>query len=170
MRLRFVTLLLTLMALSACSHSMVPSSTSDAGTAPTPSFNQFTDIPVPDGARMDADRTLLLGNGDNWVGRLVFSVRWSNAPDMFDFYKAEMPNYKWQEVSSVRAAISVMTYQRADRIATIQIEETTLGVEVILTMGPVNGQSSGGSSGSSASPPPAAIAAPAPSVTTEPLK
>ena len=169
MRLRFVMPLLALMALSACSHSMVASSTSDAGTAPAPSFNQFTDIPVPDGARMDSDRTLLLGNGDNWVGRLVFSVRWSNAPEMFDFYKAEMPNYKWQEVSSVRASISVMTYQRADRIATIQIEETTLGVEVILTMGPVNGQGGAGS-GASTVQPPAAVPAPAPSVTTEPLK
>lgn len=169
MRLRFVPPLLALLALAACSHNMVPSSTGDAGTAPTPSFNQFTDVPIPDGARMDADRTLLLGNGDAWVGRLVFNVRWSNAPEMFDFYKAEMPNYKWQEVTSVRAAISVMTYQRADRIATIQIEETTLGVEVILTMGPVNGQGGAGS-GASAGQPPAAVAAPAPMVTTQPLK
>lgn len=170
MRLRFLLPLLASLAPAACSHSMVPSSTSDAGTAPAPSFNQFTDIPVPDGARMDSDRTLLLGNGDNWVGRLVFSVRWQDAPEMFDFYKAEMPSYKWQEVSSVRAAISVMTYQRGDRIATIQIEETTLGVEVILTMGPVNGSAGGGSTGLSTSPPPAAAPAPAPSVTTEPLK
>ena len=114
---------------------------------------------------MDADRSLLVGPGDTWVGRLVFSVRWPNAPELFDFYKTQMPTYKWQEISSVRADISVMTWQRSDRIATIQIEETTLGAGVTLTMGPVNS-----SNPAAAGQPPAPSAAPAPTVTEQPLK
>ena len=153
------------LGLAACSHSMNPSSNAEPGTAPAPSFSQFSDIPIPDGARMDADKTLLLGQGENWVGRLVFFVFHANAPDMFDFYKAQMPGYKWQELSSVRADVSVMTWQRADRIATVQIEETTFGCDVTITMGPVNGRTPVGSD----QPPPAA-GSPVPAVTQQPLK
>ena len=174
MRYRFAfPVFVVLAALAGCSHG-VPSSTSgDAGAAASaPSFTQFTDIPVPDGARMDADRTLMLGQGDSWVGRLVINVRWASGPDLFDFYKAQMPAFKWQEISSVRAAISVMTWQRGDRIATVQIEETTLGLgaEVILTMGPVNGGPANGTNPAASNQPPPANSAPAPVVTEQPLK
>jgi hypothetical protein len=169
MHIRFILpLLATLAVLAGCSHSVPPSTSGDSGTAATPSFSQFTDIPVPDGARMDAERTLLLGQGDAWVGRLVLSVRWTSGPEMFDFYKTQMPAFKWQEISSVRSDISVMTWQRGDRIATIQIEETTLGLgtEVILTMGPVNGSGPPAAAGQ----PPQPNSAPAPVVTEQPLK
>jgi len=145
MRLRIIApLTIALAVLAGCSHSISsgsPSTSASGGTAATPTFGQFTDVPIPDGARMDADRSLLVGPADSWVGRLVFSVRWSNAPELFDFFKAKMPSYQWQEISSVRADISVMTWQRGDRIATIQIEETTFGAGVTLTMGPVAGAS-----------------------------
>jgi len=169
MRSRFLLpLFIALIALAGCSHSISSGTAGAQGTAGTPTFGQFTDIPIPDGARMDADRTLLVGPGDSWVGRLVFGVRWTNAPEIFDFYKAKMPTYQWQEISSVRADISVMTWQRGDRIATIQIEETTLGAAVTLTMGPVAG---GGSAQPAAGQPPSPVAAPpAPTVTEQPLK
>ena len=171
MKIRFLApLLIVLVALAACSHNISSGTQGANGAAATPTFGQFTDIPIPDGARMDADRSLLVGPGENWVGRLVYSVRWSNAPDLFDFFKAKMPSYQWQEISSVRADISVMTWQRADRIATIQIEETTFGAGVTLTMGPVAG---GGSpaAGTAQPQPPAPTATPQPQpVTEQPLK
>ena len=167
MRIRLIPpLLAVLIALGGCAHSISSGTTADSsGTPAAPTFGQFTDVPIPDGARMDAERSLLVGPGESWVGRLVFSVRWSNAPELFDFYKAQMPTYKWQEISSVRADISVMTWQRADRIATIQIEETTLGAAVTLTMGPVNSANP-----AATNQPPAPSAAPAPTVTEQPLK
>jgi hypothetical protein len=164
MRRRLFVPFAAVLVLAACSTSMTPSSTGESTGAPAPSFSQFTDIPVPEGARMDRDKTLLLGQGDNWVGRLDFTLRWTSAPELFDFYKAQMPGYHWQEISSVRAAISIMTYRREERIATVQIEDTTLGAEVIITMSPAN------TGGSGASGPPPASAAPNPAVTQERLK
>jgi len=154
-----------LLGIAGCSHSLSPTPSGESATPPAPSFSQFSDVPIPEGARMDTDRTLLLGQGDTWVGRLVYSVRFTGAPELFDFYKAEMPAFKWTEVSSVRAEISVMTWQRDDRIATVQIEDTTLGAEVILTMAPVNGPNP-----ASANQPPPPQAAPPPPVTEQPLK
>jgi hypothetical protein len=129
------------LAIAGCSSNSGSSGGDSGSQTPAPSFSQFTDLPVPENAHMDVGKTLVLGQGDNWVGRLVFDLRFSGAPSVFDFYKSEMPTYKWQEISSVRSDISVMTYRRGDRIATIEIEETTLslGTEVTITMGPANG-------------------------------
>jgi len=145
-------LLVALVALAGCDHSISSGAADSAGNAGTPSFGQFTDVPIPDGARMDAGHSLLVGPGDNWVGRLVFNVRWSSGPALFDFYKAKMPGFQWQEISSTRADISIMTWQRGGRVATIQIEETTFGAQVTINMGQVTG---GGSSAGAAPPPPA---------------
>ncbi len=165
MRSRFLLPLATALLLAACSSGSSSSGDSSSGVA-APSFSQFSDIPVPEGARLDRHNTLLLGQGDNWMGRLDYTLRWSSAPELFDFYKAQMPNYKWQEISSVRAAISIMTYQRNGRIATVQIEDTTLGAEVIITMSPANGSNAANSDYQ----PPQPSAAPKPMVTQEPLK
>jgi len=163
--------MVALIALAGCSHGISSGTTTDSGAAATPTFSQFTDIPIPDSAHMDTDRSLLVGPGDSWVGRLVFSVRWTHAPEIFDFFKTQMPAYKWQEISSVRADISVMTWQRGDRIATIQIEDTTLGAEVTLTMGPVAGSGPAQQNAPAANqPPPAAGVARPPAVTEQPLK
>ncbi len=170
MRSRFLLPVAAALALAACSSGSSSSGDTNSGVA-APSFNQFTDIPLPEDAHMDRHNTLVVGQGENWMGRLDYTLRWSSAPQLFDFYKEQMPRYKWQEISSVRAAISVMTYRRGDRIATVQIEDRTLvGVEVIITMSPTNNNSGASSNNDDYQPPPQPSAAPKPSVTQEPLK
>jgi hypothetical protein len=103
------------------------------------SFNQFADIPIPTGAKMDLDRTLLLGSGEGWIGRLV-TKNSNNINEIFSFYKSELPKFGWQEVSSVRSALSVLTYQRGSRVATVQIQGTTFGgSSVDFTVSPQGG-------------------------------
>ena len=69
---------------------------------------------------MDMERTIILGSQDAWTGRVHLRVNMS-ATKLFEFYKLEMPGFGWQEVTSVRAIISVLTYERGSRVATIQI-------------------------------------------------
>ena len=87
---------------------------------------------------MDMERSLLLGTGDLWTGRLVFSSN-NGHGRVFDFYKAEMPGFGWQEITSVRASISIQTWKRGARVATIQIRDSLISTEVILTMAPMEG-------------------------------
>ncbi len=179
MRMRLALAAAAALLLAACSGNMGSSSSSgDSGSATAPSFSQFTDIPVPDGAHMNVGQTLLLGQGETWVGRLVFTLRFTSVPAVFDFYKSQMPTYKWQEISSTRSDVSVMVYRRDNRIATLQIEDTNLGLgtQVSITMGPVNGASPATGDQSSqpmAQPqqqPPTQPVQPEPQVTTQPLK
>ncbi|MBF0166524.1 MAG: hypothetical protein HQL45_02740 [Alphaproteobacteria bacterium] len=149
-RLDRVALAACLVLLSACqSPSLTPSARSENESI-SPHFGDFTDIPRPANASMDLDRTLVLGAADTWVGRLAFSSRLSTT-ELFDFYKQEMPRYGWEEVTSVRSTVSVLTYKRMERVSTLQIRSgTIIGSYAELTVSP-QGTSAGYSPGASQS-------------------
>ncbi|HVI52977.1 MAG TPA: hypothetical protein VM661_17340 [Candidatus Sulfotelmatobacter sp.] len=121
--------------LAGCTTSPLSPNAKSDGTASSPSFSQFSDLPVPAKATMNVDQSLLLGNGESWTGRLVYSS-WTNASGLYDFYKGEMPGFGWQEITSIRASISVQTWIRDTRVCTIQIKDSTFGSDVIVTMAP----------------------------------
>lgn len=89
-------------------------------------FSQFPDIAVPPKARMDVDRSLVLGARDEWIGRLSMTAE-LNTTGAYDFFIREMPKFGWQEITTVRSEVSVLTYSRQGRVATIQIASRTLG-------------------------------------------
>jgi len=108
----------------------------DDGKPAQPSFSQFQDIPIPAGAKMNTDRSLILGARDAWIGRLVI-VTGFNVVSAFDFFKQRAPEFGWQEVTSVRSAISILTYTRNERVLTIQIQRRRIGgAEIDLTVSP----------------------------------
>ena len=126
------------LALSACGGSIGIPASDKEGEAPAieAAFVRFPDMPLPIGVDFDMDRTLIFGGDDIWFGRLVINSSHS-ANDMFDFYKQKLPEFGWQEITSIRAAISVLTFSRQDRIATIQVQSATLlGSEVSITVSP----------------------------------
>ena len=126
------------LALSACGGSIGIPASDKEGEAPAieAAFVRFPDMPLPIGVDFDMDRTLIFGGDDIWFGRLVISSSHS-ANDMFDFYKQKLPEFGWQEITSIRAAVSVLTFSRQDRIATIQVQSATLlGSEVSITVSP----------------------------------
>lgn len=109
---------------------------SQSGVIGEPNFAQFSDIPVPAGADMDLERSLVLGEQDAWIGRLVMAVG-TNPGKTFDFFFGEMPRFGWFPITTVRAETSVLTYARADRIATIQVKGRTItGSIVSMTISP----------------------------------
>ena len=108
----------------------------ETGATTQATFAQFSDIPVPEGARMDLERSLVLGEREAWIGRLVMAVS-QDASRLFDFYFREMPRFDWAPVTTIRAEISVLSYTRGDRVATIQIRDQTIrGATVSITISP----------------------------------
>jgi hypothetical protein len=100
------------------------------------SFTQFSDIPIPSGAEMDIERSLVLGDRDDWIGRLVMTTPGS-AGSAYDFYAAEMPKFGWVPLTMVRGDTSVQTYSHGERVATIQIRDRTIrGAVVSLIVSP----------------------------------
>jgi hypothetical protein len=146
-----VTLLAASLLVAGCSGTRInPSTKSEPNETLQPSFADFSDMPIPASARMNIDRSLILGPKDNWLGRLVFRSS-NSAAEAFDFYANGMPRFGWQPVAVVRGATSAMTYTRGERVASVQISGTTLGgSEIEITVAPAAG-GSGGSYGGGAS-------------------
>ncbi len=129
--------LLVLLAGCGATAPLTASSRPDKSGVPSqPAFAQFSDIPVPAGAVMDLEHSLVLGEAETWIGRLVMTIS-EPAGRMYDFYFREMPRFNWSPVTSVRAETSVLTYARGERVATIQIRRSTMGGAAIsMTVSP----------------------------------
>ena len=129
------------MALSACTRGAIdvtPTATPEgqAGVPNQPAFSDFRDIPIPAGAQMITDRSLILGVRDAWIGRLVLKTSF-NVAAAFNFFKQRTNEFGWQEITSVRSAVSILSYTRGERVLTIQIQDRSLGgAEVDLTVSP----------------------------------
>src|SRR3546814_5242445 len=80
----------------------------NARGGPTP---QISGVALPEGYSLDSNRTIILGEGDRWIGRLSYSIN-SSADAMFDFVRGEMANHGWKEVAVVRAETSQLTLDR----------------------------------------------------------
>ena len=100
---------------------------------------------MPEGYSLDSNRTIVLGEGDRWIGRLSYSVN-SSSDAMFDFVRREMANYGWTEVAVVRAETSQLTFLSSggDRVASVLITRSTLyGSKVDMTVAPSTGSTVG---------------------------
>ncbi len=52
------------------------------------------DLPFPKNSVIDSEKTVIVGEGNEWIGKLVL-VNKNNTSDLFDFYINEMPKYKY---------------------------------------------------------------------------
>ena len=136
---------LSLAALAACgSRTNLAPAQSDQ---PVANAQLLTDIPVPNSATMDNERSIILADRDHWVGRVVMRF-WQNTGDLTAFYQAQMPSFGWEPVMAVTSATSILTYTHGDHAATVQIEDSTMGLksQVSITVAPRSGNNSGGTS------------------------
>jgi hypothetical protein len=148
--LKIFATLFSVVSLSACSQNLTETFGKGVAMAPSepsinenglpqtvqPAFAQFQDIPIPEGVKMNMDRTIILGENNAWIGRLVIDSQLSKA-QLFDFFKYRTSQFGWQEITSVRAAISVLSYFKENRIMTITFQSQALiGTRVNITMSP----------------------------------
>lgn len=122
--------LTALFALTACTQGTrlqpTPSGNADGKSGIEQNFSLLTDIPIPPDSTLDVDRSLILGDLDRWTGRIVLNVG-QDATPTFALYQTQMPNFGWDPIMSVQAGISVLSFTRGERAATVQIESRTLG-------------------------------------------
>lgn len=105
-----------------------------------PSFSQYPDIPLPGGAEFNMENTMTVGSDENWYGRLMLNASFGPF-DMFDFFKQKMAEFGWREITSVRGPVSVLTYTRQNRVATIQIQGQRMGGSTTtITVSPQRGE------------------------------
>ncbi|MBX3456439.1 hypothetical protein [Ferrovibrio sp.] len=135
-------LALSVLALAGCQSAQLGGGNTKAPDSSSRSAPpQISGIALPEGYSLDTNRTIILGEGERWIGRLSYSIN-SSANDMFDFIRREMLNHGWVEVSVVRSEISHLTYMSAqgDRVASILVNAASLyGSRVELTVSPAAG-------------------------------
>ena len=127
--------------LAACANTapILSNTSTSQGTAEpaktASAFSQFPDIPIPTGTKINVEKTLVFGSKP-WYGQLALESS-SNANTLFDFYRENLGGYGWQEVTSVRAPTSILTYATEDRVLAIAIQSGTLtGSNVTVTVSP----------------------------------
>ena len=138
MKKRIFWLVALVLVAGACAYPETMGTRAADGTEGTlpPSFAQFNDIPIPEKATMDLKQSLLLGGESTWIGRLVFTAPYTQN-GLFDFYMSEMPKFGWTELTVVRSKVSVLSFKRDTRVATIQLESDLVnGAVVSFTVSP----------------------------------
>jgi hypothetical protein len=82
----------------------------------------FNQMPLPKDARISPDKSLILGEGDNWAGRIELSSSMESL-EASAFFTAEYPKHGWQLVSSTKAKLSILVFAGSTRTLTLEITE-----------------------------------------------
>ena len=82
----------------------------------------FNQMPLPKDARISPDKSLILGEGDNWAGRIELSS--SMEPlEASTFFVSEYPKQGWTLISSTKAKLSILVFTNNTRSLTLEIAE-----------------------------------------------
>jgi hypothetical protein len=107
--------------LSACSST--PLSTSEVAGDKTPtSFEGGPATPIPPGAVLKPAQSLVLGQGDQWVGRMVIDVG-RDADLAYKFFYEVYPSKGWNLITAVRGEVSLLVFSNGERSLSIQIND-----------------------------------------------
>jgi hypothetical protein len=82
----------------------------------------FNQMPLPKDARISPGKSLILGEGDNWVGRIELSSGMETL-EASSFFITEYPKHGWQLVSSTKAKLSILVFTGSTRTLTLEIIE-----------------------------------------------
>ena len=82
----------------------------------------FNQMPLPKDARISPDKSIILGEGDNWAGRIELSSSMESL-EASAFFTAEYPKHGWQLISSTKAKLSILVFLGSTRTLTLEITE-----------------------------------------------
>jgi len=82
----------------------------------------FNQMPLPQDARISSDKSIILGEGDNWAGRIELSSSMESL-EASAFFIAEYPKRGWQLISSTKAKLSILVFTSNTRTLTLEITE-----------------------------------------------
>ena len=92
------------------------------------------DMPLPAASKIIGSDSLIIGRGDNWVGRVVLSGV-QTPTDIYAFFQAEYPRAGWTTVSAIKAKTSILVFTKGDRTSTVELNEGSFtGPKTIITI------------------------------------
>ncbi len=92
------------------------------------------DMPLPAASKIIGADSLIIGRGDNWVGRVVLSGVQSPT-DIYAFFQSEYSRAGWTTVSAVKTKTSILVFTKGDRTATVELNEGSMtGPKTLITI------------------------------------
>jgi hypothetical protein len=128
------------LALTGCSSTPLNRPGSGAETPSTAAYASqlLGPMALPVGTVIRADQSLIIGSGDNWVGRVALDVG-RDLDAAYAFFLESYPAQGWTVVSAIRGKTSLMVLTRGDRTATLEMHDGGLmGSTVVMTVAPKN--------------------------------
>jgi hypothetical protein len=126
----------------ALSVSLLLGACASSGDSPTGTPDEVNeiqaqllgDMPLPAGARIIGTDSLIIGRGDNWVGRVVLNGL-QTPTDIYAFFQSEYPKSGWTTVTAMKSKTSILVFTKGERTSTIEINEGSLtGPKSVITI------------------------------------
>jgi hypothetical protein len=110
--------------------------------------DQLGRTPLPVGSKIRAADSLIFGVGDNWMGRAVIEIP-ADSSSTYNYFADQFVKQGWNLVAAMRGKRSLLVFTRADRSATIEMDEGGLlsNVVAVITISPTGSTGSAPSGG-----------------------
>lgn len=80
------------------------------------------DIPLPNGAKILNENSIIIGRGVGWVGKVRLAGL-QNSNDIYGFFLTDLPKAGWTIQSSTKSKTSIIFATKGERTCTIEISE-----------------------------------------------
>jgi hypothetical protein len=112
-----------------------PPAAAPPAAPPPPDAALVGNLPIPPGAKILSNESVIIGSGDNWVGRLTLNVG-RDVPGAYNYFLDSFQQQGWTLQSAVRSKTSLLVFTRAGRSATIEFQPDRIfdGALVTITM------------------------------------
>ena len=101
-------------------------------------LSQITDIPIPEDSIIDLEKTLIVGEKSDWMGR-VSLISKKKVDDIYNFFLNEMIKFSYEKKSSTKSDTSTLIFENNKKVIFIKISELNLRKTYIeITATPVN--------------------------------
>ena len=100
----------------------------------------LADFPLPKDSRVLNDKSLVLGEGEAWVGRLELYSPLSPS-DTVAFFVERYPQAGWTLLSSTKSKTSMIVLMNAKKSMTVEIAEgsaLSMASKITMTVSPIN--------------------------------
>ena len=128
---KLLALSLSLLFLGGCTG--LGTSTPVQSTSVVPSADLLGTTQLPAGTKILFDASLIIGSGDNWVGRVMLDVG-KDSMAAYSFFLDQYPQQGWTLLTAIRGKTSLLVFTKQDRSATVEMSEGTLLSSTLVTL------------------------------------
>ena len=133
---KLLIVLVTILAIAGCANMSGTAVGNDSMVTEATAKQLSGDVTLPPGAVIKQQDTLVMSAANTWMGRISLSVA-GDPQAVFAYFRDSLPTTGWTLTSSSFSKTSLLTFTKAERVATVQMQGTNFGGnDVLITVAP----------------------------------